>query len=80
MRLDRSLKIGDVVFCHCPAGLGELPLGLPENARAKIVATYIGATFVEYDGRTFIVPDACIHSGSELEAPKTKAPDPGAGD
>lgn len=65
MKSERSLKIGDAVFCHCPAGLGELPLGLPENARARVVATYIGSTFVEYDGRTFVVPNACVRGSDD---------------
>lgn len=64
MSSEKSFKIGDVVFCRCADGV-ELPVGLPDNARAKVVATYIGSAFVEYDGRTYMVPNACVHSDSD---------------
>ena len=60
----KAVQIGDLVYCRCPVGMGQLPPGLPENARAKVVATYIGSTFVEYDDKTFIVPNACVHDGT----------------
>lgn len=60
-----SFGIGDVVFCRSPDGMSELPAGLPNNARAKVIATYIGATYVLYEGINYIVPNACVHSGSD---------------
>ena len=61
----KTVKIGDVVYCHCPNGLSLLPEGLPNNARAKVIATYIGTTYVLFEGRNFIVPNVCVHDGSD---------------
>jgi len=61
----KPIKIGDIVCCRSPDGLHELPVGLPNNARAKVVATYIGATYVYFEGVNYIVPNACVHPGSD---------------
>ncbi|HEX5221070.1 MAG TPA: hypothetical protein VFZ59_16015 [Verrucomicrobiae bacterium] len=75
MPAKKVFKLGDVVVCRCPPGTAELPMGLPNNARAKVIATYIGATYVLYEGNNYVVPNACVHSGSDdsgmLELPAT---------
>ena len=61
----KSFNIGDVVYCRCPDGAGDLPAGLPNNARVKVIATYIGATYVYFEGNNFIVPNAYVYHGSD---------------
>src|SRR5689334_3282749 len=61
----KSPKIGDVVCCHCPDGTHQLPAGLPNNARAKVIATYVGVTYVYFEGNNYVVPNACVHDGSD---------------
>jgi len=57
-----SFKIGDIVQCRCPHGVGALPAGLPNDARARVVATYVAATYVCFEGNEFTVPNACVHN------------------
>lgn len=84
MSFKKSFKIGDIVYCRCPDGVDDLPAGLPRNARAKVVATYIGTTYVCFEGKNFVVPNACVHSGSDdsgtlsPQPPPPEPPQPGA--
>jgi CheY-like chemotaxis protein len=55
-------QIGERAYCDCPEGGLELPLGLPRNAVVEVVAVQIGTTHVQYDGKIFAVPTACVHS------------------
>ena len=78
----KEIRIGDIVCCRSPDGIRDLlPAGLPNNSRAKVIATYIGATYVLYEGSNYIVPNACVHSGSDdfgtftpLSTPEGTAP------
>ena len=69
MNLKRPFQIGDAVCCRCLDSVTALPLGLPENALAKVIATYIGLIYVSFDGKSFIVPDACVHHANESGTP-----------
>ena len=60
METKTLLRIGELVYCSCPAGNQELPRGLPDNALAKVVAAYVDNTYVRYSGVTFAVPSDCV--------------------
>jgi len=61
MRPGNPFKIGETVKCECPDGECALPSGLPSGATAKVIATYLSKTYVEFDGKTFLVRNAYIH-------------------
>ena len=52
---------GEVVRCKCSEGKFNLPSGLQENAQVKVIATYLNKTYVMYEGKSYLVPNACIH-------------------
>ena len=54
------VNIGDVVTC-CPKDQCALPPGLPKDTPVKVMAAYVGTTYVVFNDRTFVVPNACIH-------------------
>jgi len=60
-----SIGLGDSVRCS-PQGGDVLPRGLPVDAIAEVVATYLSATYgtviyVSYRNKVFKVPDNCVH-------------------
>ena len=52
---------GETVRCKCPEGKCTLPNGLEEGTRAKVVATYLDKTYVLHDGKSYLVPNICVH-------------------
>ena len=69
MSQKKPFKIGELVYCRCPEGVCKLPLGLPRNAVAEVVATSINTTQVQYYRKTFAVPTHCVHSQTGDAAP-----------
>ena len=59
MRLGMSFKPREVVRCR--DGVCPLPRGLQPDQPARVVATYFEKTYVLYDGKTYLVPNACIY-------------------
>lgn len=59
MRLGMSFKPGEVVRCR--DGVCPLPGGLLPERPARVVATYFEKTYVLFDGKTYLVPNACLY-------------------
>ena len=56
-----KFRPGETVRCKSPEGGCILPNGLQEDAPAKVIATYFNKTYVLYDGKSYLLPNACIH-------------------
>lgn len=52
---------GEAVHCKCPEGKCTLPDGLEAGKPARVIATYLNKTYVLYEGRSYLVPTACVH-------------------
>jgi len=61
MNDEKSVGIGETVQCRCPEGNCVLPDGLPADALAVVVASYVNNTHVTYGGKIFKVQPACVH-------------------
>jgi len=59
MRLGMSFKPGEVVRCR--DGVYPLPSGLRPERPVRVVASYFEKTYVVFDGKTYLVPNACIY-------------------
>lgn len=62
MMQQRPYHVGSYVKVHHSMPY-FLPEGLPEGASVKVIAFEIGGRTVEYRGRRFEVPMACVDSG-----------------
>jgi len=60
MARKQSLRTGELAYCECPAGLCKLPFGLPSNAVVEVVAVQSDTTQVQYCGKLFTLPTACV--------------------
>lgn len=61
MRLGMAFKPGEVVRCKGDACFCSLPKGLQPDQPARVVATYFEKTYVLFEGRTYLVSNACIY-------------------
>ena len=61
MQLGRPFKPGEAVRCKCPDGVCSLPNGLEADRPARVIATYFEKTYVLFDGKSYLVPNACVH-------------------
>ena len=59
MRTGMSFKPREIVRCR--DGVCPLPRGLQPDQPARVVATYFAKTYVLFDGKTYLVPNACIY-------------------
>ena len=67
---EKSFQIGELVQCRCPDGTCALPEGMPVDARAEVIATfmsvhYSSVVYVSYEGKVVQLPIRCIHSFPE---------------
>jgi hypothetical protein len=61
----KSYKIGDsIVVKHCLGGY-QLPTGLLEGVTVVVMGMEVGYSHVEFQGRQFVVSNACVDSGWE---------------
>ena len=38
-----------------------LPNGLEEDKPARVIATYLNKTYVLYEGKSYLLPNNCVH-------------------
>jgi len=65
MELEKPFKLGEDIRCKCPDGVCSLPQGLPPDAPVKILAAYFGKSYVLFDGKSYLVPNICLHREPE---------------
>lgn len=73
-------RVGSKVRVYPVNGGYALPDGLPAGTRVTVVSMEAGIRVVEFEGRRFTVPMACINSGFRvLRPPRMRTQDgPGA--
>jgi hypothetical protein len=62
-------RVGSKVRVYHVHGGYQLPDGLPEGAQVIVVSIETGIRIVEYNGRRFEVPQACVNSGFRVVRP-----------
>lgn len=68
-------RVGSRVRVYSVPGGYPIPKGLPEGAPVVVVAIDVGSRVVEYGGRRYEVPQACVNSGFGVLLEESKRPE-----
>jgi hypothetical protein len=68
-----AYTVGSRVRVRSVSGGYPLPDGLPEGAQVVVVEIEPGSRVVEFEGRHFTVPQACVNSGFQV-IPESRHP------